>query len=50
MCFATHKKVVSNIGYFNYLPFGGGDNLFWHEILGRGNDKFWFEIFKRTDV
>lgn len=22
------------IGYFNYLPFGGGDDMFWLEMLG----------------
>ena len=50
MCFAIRKSVLSAIGYFNYLPFGGGDNLFWYEIMNRGNEKFWFDMFKRQDV
>lgn len=28
------KSTLNVIGGFNYLPFGGGDDLFWRELLG----------------
>ena len=38
------------MGYFNYLPFGGGDNVFWSELAGLLNHYPWFTISKRENV
>ena len=32
--YCISKSTLQKIGYFNYLPLGGGDDLFWSEILG----------------
>ena len=31
------KSALEAIGWFNYIPFGGGDDLFWSEIFGKPN-------------
>ena len=39
------------MGYFNYLPFGGGDNVFWSEIHGSARSYYpWFVLCKRPNV
>lgn len=30
--FCVEKSTLRGIGYFNYIPFGGGDLLFWSEL------------------
>ena len=30
--FCIGKTTLQSIDYFNYLPFGGGDKLFWSEL------------------
>ena len=35
--YCISKRLLTLMGYFNYLPFGGGDNLFWSELIGFQN-------------
>ena len=50
--YCINKDFLQIIGYFNYLPFGGGDNLFWYEmgISGSRENFPWFIIFKRDNI
>ena len=32
--YCISRKTLAAIGGFNYLPMGGGDALFWHEMEG----------------
>ena len=45
------KSTLQVIGYFNYLPFGGGDNMFWAEITNTIRSSYpWFILNKREHV
>lgn len=45
------KNTLRLMGYFNYLPFGGGDNVFWSEIHGSTRSYYpWFVLCKRPNV
>ena len=33
--YCIRRKTLETIGWFNYLPFGGGDDLFFCEITGK---------------
>ena len=45
------KTTLQMMGYFNYLPFGGGDNVFWSELTESARSHYpWFIINKRESV
>ena len=35
------------MNYFNYLPFGGGDNLFWDEFYGLSHSNCFIRLSRR---
>ena len=37
LVYCLQKTLLENMGYFNFLPFGGGDTLFWDEMGVDGN-------------
>ena len=39
--YCIKKQHLELIGGFNYLPFGGGDTLFWNEIAGLASNRTW---------
>lgn len=44
------KTTLQIMGYFNYLPVGGGDNVFWSELAGLLNHYPWFTLCRRENV
>lgn len=48
--YCISKTTLQMIGYFNYLPFGGGDNLFWSEIADLNSFYPWFLLYRRKYV
>lgn len=39
------------MGWFNTVPFGGGDTLLWNELLGIKRKRQWvLELVRRSDV
>ena len=47
--YCIEKSTLLTIGYFNYLPIGGGDDLFWSELLGIDTRPL-FMLFKRANI
>lgn len=44
------KQTLQIMGYFNFLPFGGGDNVFWSELAGLLSYYPWFVICRRDNI
>ena len=44
------RQTLDKIGYFNYLPLGGGDNLFWSEFFGHKHANCCIRLCKRPWV
>lgn len=49
--YCIRRSTLNAIGGFNYLPFGGGDALFWHEIDPQSSSRDpWNVLVGREDV
>lgn len=47
--YCINKSTLEAIGWFNFIPVGGGDDLFWSEICGRTSGILLL-VSKRMDV
>ena len=45
--YCIKKSTIARINYFNSLPFGGGDNLFWCEFFDYPHKNCCIELCKR---
>lgn len=48
--YCIRKTVLEKIGWFNNLPLGGGDNLFWSEYANDGCKNLMVILQKRNNV
>ena len=47
--YCLNRTVLNEINGFNYLPFGGGDDLWWSELLCKDKRPF-LVLFRRDNV
>ena len=47
--YCINKSTLESIGWFNCIPVGGGDDLFWSELCG-GTDGLLLLVSKRMEV
>lgn len=48
--YCIRKSTLDKIGGFNFLPFGGGDDLFWCELIGKGTNNLCIKLTRRSEV
>lgn len=48
--YCIDKELLENIGYFNYLPLGGGDILFIEELAKTHNNDVWIPRIQKREL